>query len=444
MKLYVVINAIAALLFALYIIGGVTWLYFPFFAFVALFTAYNLVILAYSLKKPSPLPKREVRDIPKVAILYMTYNDMNEKSLESIFNLDYSNKEVLIVDDSTNPDMRKRLEDIAEEHGAKLIRRSNRKGFKAGAINNALKYTDAEYVTICDADELMPANFITEALKYFVSDDIAFVQASHYSWNKDNTWRKYMGLGVDLHWITYQDYRNKHAIVNFLGHGALLKVSALKQVGGFPEIVSEDIALTVELYDHGYRGVFARDIQVGEAFPETYNAFQRRHKKWSMGAAEFMKRYWKRVLFSKKLSWDQKEDMLISMLSLPMTAYLVIFIVMAMFFTIPFSYLLGILAVISIFAPSLMFLKLKSITTFVKAFIINAIAYMSLFPTSLIYTIKGFIAPNFVVTGVKGARWSMDIALNMLIGATLVLISRGLNPLGIVATLTPLFYVIWK
>lgn len=444
MKLFVVINSVAALLFALYVIGGITWLYFPFFAFVALFTAYNLVILAYSLKKPGPVSKKVITGTPKVAVLYMTYNDMNEKSLESIFNLTYPNKEILIVDDSTNPEMRKRLEEIAKEHGAKLIRRSERKGFKAGAINNALKYTDAEYITVCDADELMPENFIEEALKYFVSDDIAFVQASHYSWNKDSTWKKYMGLGVDLHWQTYQDYRNEHAIVNFLGHGALLKVSALKDAGYFPEIVSEDIALTVELYDHGYRGIFASDIQVGEAFPETYNAFQRRHKKWSMGAAQFMKLYWKRVLFSKKLNWQQKEDMLISMLSLPMTAYLVIFIIMAMFFTIRFSYLLGALAVISIFAPSLMFLKLKSARTFIKAFTINAIAYMSLFPTSLIYTLKGFFAPNFVVTGVKGAKWSADIIFNTLIGAVLVLISHGLNPLGAVAVMTPLFYAIWK
>jgi cellulose synthase/poly-beta-1,6-N-acetylglucosamine synthase-like glycosyltransferase len=253
-----------------------------------------------------------------------------------------------------------------------------------------------------------------------------------------------MGYGVDLHWMTYQEYRNTHAIVNFLGHGALIKTEAIRNVGGFPEIVSEDIALTVELYNHGYKGIFAKDIMVGEAFPETYNAFKRRHKKWSMGSVDFLKRYWKKVFFSKRLTWAQKEDLFISMLSLPMTAYLVVFIIMTTFLTIHLSYLLGIVSVISIFAPSLMFFRLKSITEFVKAFIINAVAYMSLFPTSLIYVFKGIFAPNFVVTGQKGTKWPKDLLSDMAIGVVLVLISHGINPMGVVAIFTPLFYLVWK
>ncbi len=443
-NLFVAVNAVAAFIFALYVLGGVTWIYFPFFAFVSLFTAYNLVIFAYSLKRYKPPEKTVLKGYPKVAVLYMTYNDMNEKSLESIFRLNYPNYEVLIVDDSTNQEMRKRLDEIASAHGAKVIRRAERKGFKAGAINNALKYTDAEYVTICDADELLPENFIQDSLKYFTTPDIAFVQASHYAWNKDNMWRKYMGYGVDLHWMTYQEYRNEYSIVNFLGHGALIRSDAIKKVGGFPEIVSEDIALTVELYNHGYRGVFAKDIMVGEAFPETYNAFKRRHKKWSMGSVDFLKRYWKKVFFSKRLTWAQKEDLLINMLSLPMTAYLVVFMIMTVFIMLRLSYLLGVLAAVSILAPSLIFLRLKNVKEMIIAFSINAVAYMSLFPTSLLYVFKGIFAPNFVVTGQKGSRLSKDIIFDIMIGIALVFISHGINPMGVVAIMTPLFYAIWK
>jgi cellulose synthase/poly-beta-1,6-N-acetylglucosamine synthase-like glycosyltransferase len=443
-NIFMGINAVAAFIFALYVLGGVTWVYFPFFVFVSLFTAYNLVIFSYSLKRYKSPIKTALQGYPRVAVLYMTYNDMNEKSLESIFGLDYTNYEVLIVDDSTSPETRKRLDEIALKHGAKVIRRSERKGFKAGAINNALKYTDAEYVSICDADELLPKDFIQESLKYFTTTDIAFVQASHYAWNKHGNWKKYMGYGIDLHWMTYQEYRNEHSIVNFLGHGALIRSEAIRNVNGFPEIVSEDIALTVELYNHGYRGVFAKDVSVGEAFPETYNAFKRRHKKWSMGSVDFLKHYWKKAFFSRQLTWAQKEDLLINSLSLPMTAYLVIFTAMTVFIALKLNYLLGILAATSILAPSLIFAKLKDVKEIFIAFGINAIAYMSLFPTSLLYVFKGIFAPNFVVTGQNSIRLPKDILFDVMVGLVLVLISHGINPMGVVAVFTPVFYSIWK
>ena len=78
------------------------------------------------------------------------------------------------------------------------------------------------------------------------------------------------------------------------------------------------------------------------------------------------------------------------------------------------------------------------------AFGINAVAYMSLFPTSLLYVFKGIFAPNFVVTGQKGSRLSKDIIFDIMIGIALVFISHGINPMGVVAVMTPLFYAIWK
>ncbi|MGC8559039.1 MAG: hypothetical protein ACP5NC_08665, partial [Nitrososphaeria archaeon] len=72
------------------------------------------------------------------------------------------------------------------------------------------------------------------------------------------------------------------------------------------------------------------------------------------------------------------------------------------------SYLLGVLAAVSILVPSLIFLKLKNVKEMLIAFSINAVAYMSLFPTSLIYVFKGIFAPNFVVTGQKGTKWPKD------------------------------------
>jgi len=380
------------------VLFGLPLVYLPFFFFVTLYASYNFVLFIRSFGKWSKPKKIDVNGRPKVTILYMTYNDLNERALESIFGLNYPNTEVIIVDDSTDPNVRARVDQLAKDR-AKVVRRATRRGFKAGAINDALKFVHSEYVSICDSDELLPPNFVEELLPYFMDERVAFVQANHYAYNKENQWTSDMGQGVDLHWSIYQPYRNEEGVVNFLGHGAIIRTDMLREVGGFPELVSEDIALTVELYDRGYRGVFAQDVMVGEAFPPTYTQFKRRHRKWSMGSVEFMRKYALRIVRSKGLKIWQKEDLLLSMMSLPMSAALVFVTIMAFFVSIPVNPSTAIVSALSVIAPQLMFLKARNLRTLPRVMTVNALAFMSLFCASVIYVIRGLFSPTFLVTG---------------------------------------------
>jgi Glycosyltransferases, probably involved in cell wall biogenesis len=345
---------------------------------VSLYTAYNLTLFFYSFKyKYIITPKQKLIESPSVAILYMTCNDFNKQSIDSIKNLSYQNKSIYIVDDSSKPEYKEAIDNI---DGVTIIRRDNREGFKAGSINNALKQITADYISICDSDELVPIDYIERSLEYFTDNSIAFVQASHYAYNKHNNWTIAMGNGIDLHWTTYQKYRNNGIVVNFLGHGAILKTSVIREVGGMPLLVSEDIALTVEIYKAGYKGVFADSVQVGEATPETYSQFKRRHKKWSMGAMEFLKKYLIKIITSKNLSVSQKEDLVLSTLSLPLSALFILFIIGTFFIPIKATIPLIALSALAILSPQLVFFKLKGIKNILKSIIINAIAFMSYQP----------------------------------------------------------------
>lgn len=438
---YVIINIIAFII-AISIMATVPIVYAPFFILVALYTAYNLTLFFYSFRyKHIVTPKQKLTRNPSVAILYMTCNDFNKQSIDSIKNLSYKNKSIYIADDSTKPEYREAIDKIK---GVTVIRRDNREGFKAGGINNALKHITAEYISICDSDELVPTDYIERSLEYFTDNSVAFVQASHYAYNKHNNWTKAMGNGIDLHWTTYQKYRNNGIVVNFLGHGAVLRTAVIREVGGMPLLVSEDIALTVEIYNAGYRGVFADDVQVGEATPETYSQFKRRHKKWSMGAMEFLKKYIIKIITSKNLSVSQKEDLVLSTLSLPLSALLVLFIIGTFFIPIKATAPLIILSALTILSPQLIFFKLKGIKNMLKSIAINAIAFMSLLPTSLIYTVKGLISPTFLITNQKANRSHTDYIPDMLVGAALILVGGLISPLAIVALCSPIWYKIWN
>lgn len=83
----------------------------------------------------------------RVTLLYCTCNDFEANSLEWSMKQDYDSKllKTVILDDSTDPDYKAKVDEFAKQHkGVKVIRRKDRKGFKAGNINNYLRWGGEE------------------------------------------------------------------------------------------------------------------------------------------------------------------------------------------------------------------------------------------------------------------------------------------------------------
>ena len=303
------------------------WLYGLYNIGVVLFsTAYRRFIPEWT---PAPLEKA-----PPVAVLYTTCNDFVEESAESCLNIDYADFHLYILDDSTSGFHKKRIDRFAQRHrgSVTIIRRSDRTGFKAGNLNYSLETRVKEpYFAVVDADELVPTDFLTKLVPYLASDpDCGFVQANHRC-NPEGATRlqRDMRLGIDVHWKWYQPLRNKFGFVMFLGHGALLRRSCWERTGGFPEIVSEDLAYAIALREQGFYGVFAEDVMCVEAFPETVRAFRIRHVKWTRGTCEFLHRWGPRLIKSRRIPLIEKLDILFPTVNLPLTFFFFIFMGLA-------------------------------------------------------------------------------------------------------------------
>lgn len=416
----------------------------PFYALITVYATFNLYVFLFSWKNERVLPKK-LSQTPEEAVtfLYTTYNDFNFDGFESILKAARPQDKILILDDSTDGEYRAEIDRIFLLNNCGLIRRPNRKGFKAGAINNALLTVDTPFVCIVDSDEVIPENYLSVTLSYFISNDIAFVQTTHHAKNTTTEWEKRMGQGVDLHWKIYQPYRNNHGVVNFLGHGAVLRTGAIKRVGGLPEIVAEDIGLTVELRMHGQRGIFVNEVSAGEEFPSNYSLFRKRHKKWTMGSTQFISKYFARVLFSK-LKWYEKLDILIPAMSLPLTLILFGYIVLTLLVHDISSNILFAITLLAMITPNLEFIRLPNGSKALKTVALNALAYVSLFPTTIFYAIKGMFKPMFIVTGETATgknTVSMQIAGDVTMGTFLIVTGR-FSPLGMVCIFTwALFYI---
>ena len=227
----------------------------------------------------------------KVAILYTTMNDVVPDCLERIEQTHPIS--VYVLDDSSDPERRRTVDEICDLRGYVVLRRDAREGYKAGAINNWLQRygSNYDYFVVLDADSLIPRDWVERCLPYAEhpsNQDVAIFQGLINIWNLDE---KFTSTLAPIHVISQDEWERKMAnhldAVIFYGHNALLRTKPVLEVGGFPtEYVSEDFALAVRLADHDYHSRFV-PLHTYEALPGNVRGFVKRQNKWTRGAMEF-------------------------------------------------------------------------------------------------------------------------------------------------------------
>lgn len=263
----------------------------------------------------------------KVVAVYCTFNDFNSASLEACLDQDYPNTSFVILDDSTQRSYMDDIDTFAREKGIKVVRRTDKSGFKAGNLNNYLKSAEYDFFIILDSDEVIPSNFITRCLDYFAFyPNAGIVQANHVATRNRNKFMRLFSIGVDSHWPTYQTVKHHHGFLSLLGHGALISRECYKDAGGFPHLVAEDLCMSIEARNKGYFVAFAQDITCEEEYPISYQAFKKRHSKWTQGNMEFIKKYTWRIIRSK-MTWFEKLDIILFTYSLPLSAFFALYII---------------------------------------------------------------------------------------------------------------------
>lgn len=226
-----------------------------------------------------------------MAVLYTTMNDVVPECLERI---DQSHAvDVYVLDDSTDLTKRRMVDALCASKGFTILRREERVGYKAGAINDWLeKYGFRyDYFVLLDADSILPRDWVGECLKYAEHPDnryVAIFQGLINIWNLDNNFTSTL---APIHRLSQDEWEKKLAnhldAVLFYGHNALLRTRPVIDAGGFPvNFVSEDYALAVRLADRGYTCRFV-PLHTFEALPENVRGFVRRQNKWTRGAMEF-------------------------------------------------------------------------------------------------------------------------------------------------------------
>jgi cellulose synthase/poly-beta-1,6-N-acetylglucosamine synthase-like glycosyltransferase len=186
-------------------------------------------------------------------------NDFSRAAALSCVTQDYPWCDVFLCDDSTDPMCREQVDRFHCEFPEKtaVLRRPIRSGFKAGNLNHALKQIgrDYQFFAVNDADGVLQRTFVSALLSAFDDERVGFVQSRQVAATSRTIFGHYLDVGIAVYWTRVVPHSAAFGFLMFHGHGAMVRTAVWKRIGGFPEIVSEDLAFATEARRCGYIGV---------------------------------------------------------------------------------------------------------------------------------------------------------------------------------------------
>lgn len=320
-------------------IHGLTlMLYFIFLAPVAIISlVYYLLLFSEIFSKRDENKnndKIEINDFPYVTVQIPVYNDLVAvRCMNHCANFDYPKEkfEIQIVDDSTKEDVIKKIDENVENLkkqnvAISIIKRKSRKGFKAGALNNAMKYAKGEIIIVFDSDFTPGKNFVKEAIYPILKDrNVGATQAKMGFINPhENIITEFASAILKIYNNTILRIFSKHDVVFLEGTGLAIRRDVLEECGGWNEdSVTEDADLSVKILYHKYKIVFLPNLINPGELPTTMKSFLRQQMRWGYGMARtFIEN--KGKIFSENFSSKQK--ILISLLmSMNYSSFFVVF-----------------------------------------------------------------------------------------------------------------------
>lgn len=229
----------------------------------------------------------------RVAVLIPTYNEPEEVLLPTVaaaVALEPAH-ETWVLDDGDRPDVRR----LASELGARYVTRPDRRHAKGGNINHALGLVDAELVAMLDADHVPTPGFLTNTLGYFGDEGVALVQTPQDFYNLDSFEHaeptRRSGLGEQsLFYRAVQPGKNRWGAAFWCGTGAVLRVAALRAVGGVAVgSVTEDIHTTIRLHRAGWRTVYHNEVLARGLAAGNAKQYLLQRRRWGTGAMQVLR-----------------------------------------------------------------------------------------------------------------------------------------------------------
>lgn len=245
---------------------------------------------------------------PYVTIQLPLYNEslVSGRLIDACAELDYprSKLEIQVLDDSNDETVEIVAGKVTEWRRQKLdiqhIRRLDRVGYKAGALQHGLRFANGDFVVIFDADFVPSADYLRRLLPYFVDKNIGMVQARWGHLNSgESLLTKLQAFGLDMHFAIEQRVRNlTGCFITFNGTAGIWRRTCIDDAGGWQaDTLTEDLDLSYRAQLKGWRFKFVPSVEVPAEVPADMNGFRIQQFRWTKGAVQtaikLLPRLWK-------------------------------------------------------------------------------------------------------------------------------------------------------
>lgn len=309
---------------------------------IVLYTISLLLIFMYSLAQLNLLfnylSSKKVKDdspkfdlsnpdeIPYITIQLPVYNEMYvmERLLDNIAKIDYPKDklEIQVLDDSTDETVETTLKHVQKLQATGLdikhITRTDRKGFKAGALKEGLETAKGSIIAIFDSDFLPQKDWLKHTVPYFKDEAIGVVQTRWGHINRNySILTRIQAFALDAHFTLEQVGRNsKGHFINFNGTAGLWRKTCIIDTGNWEgDTLTEDLDLSYRAQLKNWKFKYLEDVETPAELPIVISAARSQQFRWNKGGAENFRKMMGRVIKSKNITAKTKVHGLLHLLN---------------------------------------------------------------------------------------------------------------------------------
>ncbi|HEX6738776.1 MAG TPA: cellulose synthase family protein [Vicinamibacteria bacterium] len=286
-------------------------LYFLTLVILAVFGLhrYVMVFLYFRHRDRRALPVPPPETLPRVTVQLPLYNEMYvvDRLIDSVAAIRYPREllEIQVLDDSTD-ETTSLVEDAVaryREQGFDIhhLHRTDRSGFKAGALDAGLQVAKGDFILIFDADFIAPPDILEKTIGHFQDPQVGMVQVRWGHINRDySLLTQVQSVLLDGHFILEHGGRNRSGrFFNFNGTAGLWRREVIADAGGWQhDTLTEDLDLSYRAQMRGWRFVFVQDVVSPAEVPVEMNAFKSQQHRWAKGSIQTCKKLLPRILAS--------------------------------------------------------------------------------------------------------------------------------------------------
>ena len=261
-------------------------------------------------------PDSHFAELPPVTIQLPLFNErfVVQRLIEETLKMDYPRHllQIQVLDDSTD-DTHPFTESLvagyrAMGHPIEYHHRTNRHGYKAGALHEGLKTATGEMVAVFDADFLPPSDFLQRTIHYFSDEKVGVVQTRWTYLNRGyNVLTEVQTMLLDGHFVLEHGARSNGGLFfNFNGTAGMLRKKMIEDAGGWQhDTLTEDSDLSYRAQLKGWKFIYVPEIECLSELPIDMYGFQVQQSRWAKGLTQVAMKLLPRIL-KADLHWRVK------------------------------------------------------------------------------------------------------------------------------------------